>query len=97
MNKADHANTTSPPPGARPDAGHSTDNADPIFAVLAEHRAAMKAYLAASAVSGALADGTPEWETANKVTQAAIRPIHSARERATFNPRQPAAPRGDDA
>jgi hypothetical protein len=51
---------------------------DPIFAVLAENRAAMKAYLAASAISGNLADGTPEWETANTVTQAAIKREHAA-------------------
>jgi hypothetical protein len=52
--------------------------ADPIFAVLAEHRAAMKAYLEASAISGGLKDGTEDWETAWAVTQAAIKREHAA-------------------
>jgi len=45
---------------------------DPIYAVLAEHRAATRAYLAASAISGALVDDTPEWNVAEAVTQAAL-------------------------
>jgi hypothetical protein len=48
-------------------AAHVHD-ADPIFAVIAEHQAALKAYLAASAVDGRLADDTPEWEIARAVT-----------------------------
>jgi hypothetical protein len=51
---------------------------DPIFAVLAEHRAAMKAYLPASEQSGRLEDDTPEWNAAWTVTQAAIRREHAA-------------------
>jgi hypothetical protein len=77
MAQADHANTTSPPPGARPAATFfptsATEKADPIFAVLADHRAAVKAYLAASEIDGNLETGTPEWEAANAVTQAAIK------------------------
>jgi hypothetical protein len=52
--------------------------ADPIFAVLAEHREAMKAYLTASEVSGRLVDDTPEWNAAWAVTQAAIKREHAA-------------------
>ncbi len=51
--------------------------ADPIFAVLAEHRAAMKAYLSAAAVSARLVDDTPEWTAAWAVTQAAIKREHA--------------------
>ncbi len=45
--------------------------ADPIFAVIAEHQAALKAYLAASHVDGGLMDHSPEWEIARPVTLAA--------------------------
>jgi hypothetical protein len=51
---------------------------DPIFAVLAEHRAAMKAYLPASELSGRLEDDTPEWNAAWAVTQAAIEREHAS-------------------
>jgi hypothetical protein len=53
-------------------------NADPIFAVLAEHKAATNAYIAASRISGNLADGTPEWVAADEVTRAAIDRDHIA-------------------
>jgi hypothetical protein len=53
-------------------------DADPIFAVLAEHRAATKAYLEASAVDGDLKDGTEEWKRARVVTLAAIKREHAA-------------------
>jgi hypothetical protein len=52
--------------------------ADPIFAVLAEHREAMKAYLSAADVSGRLVDDTPEWNAAWTVTQAATKREHAA-------------------
>jgi hypothetical protein len=51
---------------------------DPIFAVLAEHRTAMKTYLPASELSGRLEDDTPEWNAAWTVTQATIRREHAA-------------------
>jgi hypothetical protein len=47
--------------------------------VRAEHRAAVKAYHAASEIDGNLETGTPEWDAANAVTQAATK-----RERATI-------------
>jgi hypothetical protein len=78
MNNTEQVSIATHAPGASPTAGCLTDDADPIFSVLAEHRAAMKAYLAASAVSGALVDGTPEWETADKLTQATIKREHAA-------------------
>jgi hypothetical protein len=51
---------------------------DPIFAVLTEHRAAMKAYLPASELSGRLEDDTPEWNAAWAVTQATIGREHAS-------------------
>jgi hypothetical protein len=48
-----------------------TDEVDPIFAVIAEHQAALEAYLAASAIDGGLVDRTPEWIVARAVTEAA--------------------------
>jgi hypothetical protein len=52
--------------------------ADPIFAVIAEHTAAMKTYIAASTISSYLEDGTPEWIAAYAVTRAAIERDHIA-------------------
>jgi hypothetical protein len=45
---------------------------DPIFAVIAEHQAALEAYLAASAIDAALVDRTPEWIAARAVTEPAM-------------------------
>jgi hypothetical protein len=45
--------------------------ADPIFAVIAEHQAALKAYLQADAIKGGLMDHTPEWIAARAVTDSA--------------------------
>jgi hypothetical protein len=55
-----------------------TAEVDPIFAILAEHRAATNAYVEASLISGDLADHTPEWEAANAVTQASIERQHAS-------------------
>jgi hypothetical protein len=66
MTKAEHTSTTSRAPGASP-------VEDPIYEVLAEHRATVEAYLAASSKDGELEDGTPEWQEASAVTQAAIK------------------------
>jgi hypothetical protein len=51
---------------------------DPIFAILGEHRAATKAYVEASLISGNLVDYTPEWEAAYAVTKTAIKRDHAA-------------------
>jgi hypothetical protein len=52
--------------------------ADPIFAVLAEHREAMKAYLSAADASGRLEDHTLEGKAARAVTEAAVKREHAA-------------------
>jgi hypothetical protein len=92
MSQADSPNTTSPsrravlagisvaavPIVAAVEKSVAGIDADPIFAVLAEHRAAMKACLSASAISGNLVDHTPKWEAAWPVTQAAIKREHAA-------------------
>jgi hypothetical protein len=44
---------------------------DPIFALIAEHRAALKAFCDACSISGELKDNTPEWQVAHTVTEAA--------------------------
>jgi hypothetical protein len=44
---------------------------DPIFALIAEHQAALEAYLAASATDGNLVDHTPAWIAARAVTESA--------------------------
>jgi hypothetical protein len=51
---------------------------DPIFAVLGEHRTAVKAYLSASDIDGRLASDTPEWNVAHAVTQEAIKREYAA-------------------
>lgn len=51
---------------------------DPIFAAIAEHRAAVKAYIAASQISANLENHTPDWNAAEAVTQAAIKRDHAA-------------------
>jgi hypothetical protein len=66
MTKAEHTSTTTRAPGASP-------AEDPIYEMLAEHRATVEAYLAASSKDGELEDGTPEWQEASAVTQAAIK------------------------
>jgi hypothetical protein len=44
MAQADNANTTSPPPGARPAATVSPTGTDPIYAAIAAHKAAERAH-----------------------------------------------------
>jgi hypothetical protein len=46
---------------------------DPIFAVIAEHQAALKASIAANCVRGHLIDGTQEWKIAQSVARPAQR------------------------
>jgi hypothetical protein len=46
--------------------------ADPIFAVIAEHAAATKAYVEAVHIVGDLLEGTPDWRTADALTRAAM-------------------------
>jgi hypothetical protein len=94
MSKADSPNTTSPsrrtvlagisiaaaPVAVAVEKSVATivPGNDPIFAVLAEHRAATRTYLRASEISGSLEDETPEWNAAWTETQAAVKREHAA-------------------